>query len=217
VLAGGKATRLPNKPLLPLKDGSLVIESGLHMLNRTGIERVLIVVPPNSPLPDILEARRDRSVERRFDVEYVVQPEANGVPSAIACAGECIDTREELMVVCCDNVFPDDYAAPVDQLEPFKDLQQVQSLPQWQSMHLSRYTGQWSRRGWGMDSCVAGWLKVARPTAMHGRSHAEMVDFLTACDVKPYSDDNLRRGDGWWDVGVADSYARYWRSDNVEA
>ena len=76
VLAGGQATRLPNKPLLPLKNGKPVITSGIDLLLRSDIKDIRVIVPPDSVIPAILDYTYSSTY-----FKYVIQRAALGVPN----------------------------------------------------------------------------------------------------------------------------------------
>jgi hypothetical protein len=203
VLAGGKATRLPNKPLLPLKTGRPVITSGLDLFVRSQILRCIVVVPPDSVLVDIVP-----SLGLPIDLAFAVQEEPDGVPHAISCSGQLMQQDERGVVVCCDNVFPDGDVVP--DVLPQHPEQQVRDCPPWKAMHLSRYDGQWSERGI-YGKCVAGWLTVSMAEALRGAEpdiRGNMCRYLEAIEARPQA----AQAEGWWDIGIAGAYARYWRT-----
>ena len=75
VLAGGEATRLPNKPLLPMIDGQPVIRSSIDLFKRSNIEEIITVVPPASPIPAVIK-----------EGGFTIQPKPTGVPHEIGRA-----------------------------------------------------------------------------------------------------------------------------------
>ena len=196
VLAGGKATRLPNKPLLPMHNGKPVITSGIDFLWHNGVREITVVVPPRSPIKHVLRMWYDRHID------YVVQWEPLGVPQAIAIGAQ----DEPVLVVFCDNVYslvrstiPDLTGHTVMTVDdPIK------------ARDLSKYDGERSAFVHEAAStiCLAGFM-VVQPDALAVAHHfKDNITFLNAVGAVPFtwSDDE------WWDLGTADAYRRYWET-----
>jgi hypothetical protein len=200
VLAGGLATRLPNKALLPLHSGRPVISSGIDYLMRSEL-KVIVVVPPGSVLVDILSTMYPKMLS------FVQQDEPKGVPDALGTGAKLAEAAgyHRVVAACCDNVFPEAESYP-DKAINNGSWQQVRDCPPWQAMHLSRYTGEWQERA-THGSSVAGWLSMPAGAATSGLGRLSMIEFLTDLEVQPH-DETVP---GWYDLGVADAYARYWR------
>lgn len=199
VLAGGAATRLPNKILLPMRDGEPVIMSGIDYLYRHGCEEIRVVLPPNSPVVDIVETLRDDSA----GVAYVYQAEATGVGDAIRLA--CPE-HEPAMIVMGDNVYPENETFE----SPGMSCVAVRPVPAWRMPHLVRWSdrmGAFTRGGaFGRMALTTPWVlgngwqnEIAPGEAWRGLNRYRRVEMPAQ---------------GWWDIGTPELYAAYWRDNS---
>lgn len=207
ILAGGLATRLPLKALLPIRNHGPAISSSIELMIRSTCKDIIIVVPPASPIVDVL---RSLYPDHRFT--YVVQDEARGVPDAIALAAQYLMPASLMVVSCCDNVYPVTYKLP-DVLKNIREscslngFQCVQrNLPPWKSAHLSKVCGkEWTEKSTAIH-CVAGWLCMKAKQARDIPAPVSMCSFLNRCGIEPYEEEIS----DWWDIGTWDTYSRYW-------
>lgn len=188
MLAGGLATRLPNKPLLPTKDGSPVCLSGLDYLKRHNVSHTVIVVPPNSPLVDVIEHFRPGQ-----KYSYVYQPEAKGVGDAI----NLVKASVRAMIVVADNVYPE--AEVVNEVECVV----IRRVPAWRRPHLVGADGQ--RLDRGGSSFMP--FSLTTPWVVGPGKSWDPDGWPSLAGIKQVE----READGWWDIGTPELYAAYWR------
>jgi len=200
VLAGGEATRLPNKPLLPLKNGKPAITSGIDLLRHSGITHITVVVPPGSAIPSIL----DYTYVTNF--KYVIQEAALGVPIAISqiLPDDTFDFEDKLVVVFCDNVYS--HGTKINDVNPVgHTVIEIAGEPI-KSKSLSRWCGRWMSSPQG-NVCVAGWMVLDRDSLQWAHHFQSTIDFLNKIEAQPiYIEDK-----GWWDIGTPSAYAAYWK------
>jgi len=200
LLAGGNATRLPNKPLLPQWDCRPVCFSGMDYLIRHKVDSITVVVPPESVIVDIID-----QAYRGHSIQYVYQPEARGVGHALNCVGDNLGGIDDLfpaLIVMGDNIYPRDEELPLTgSLEdgPFVVLRDV---PAWRVPHLVRVgpNDRLTRVGPGGLVLSTPWFVTpGNFSSDEGWPDLQGVNRIT------------RPGAGWWDIGTRDTYAAYWR------
>jgi dTDP-glucose pyrophosphorylase len=140
LLAGGAATRLPNKPLLPQRDFSPVCFSGMEYLLRHQVSHINVVTSPNSVVVDII----DEHYRPLIDLVFTYQEEPTGVGDAINLVdrqsykinGYCTD---DMMIVMADNIYPRHEHLELN-LESFKydKMAIVRGVSAWRLPHLVR-------------------------------------------------------------------------------
>jgi len=200
VLAGGQATRLPNKPLLPLKNGKPVITSGIDLLLRSDINDIRVIVPPDSVIPSILDYAYSSA-----RLKYVVQHTALGVPIAISqmLPDNLFDFEDKIVVVYCDNVYGHNVKI-TDVKRIGHTVIEITDLIK--SKSLSRYfRGRWMDVQEG-NSCVAGWMVLDRDAIQWAHHYQSTIDFLNHVEAEPIHIDD----DSWWDIGTVEAYKEYW-------
>lgn len=201
VLAGGLATRLPNKPLLPMHDGRPVIASGIDFLRRNGVQAITIVKPPRSPIPHVL---RMLYGTKHYAFNYVTQFEPLGVPTAI---GEVdLDEHDAAVVVFCDNVYGYNSLLPNVADTVGHSVLKITNLAK--ARALSKWDGERFVKEAATDTCLAGFIVVDRESHAATHHFRETVSFLNYVAGRPIPWMN----DGWWDVGTADAYRAYWET-----
>lgn len=202
MLAAGESTRLPNKALLPTRDGTLVIESGLRMLRRSGVERIVVVVRRASFLKQVLDPRGWTRLE------YVTQDPGRrpGVPGAIRAATQLLEPDDEMVVTFCDNVFS--YAECV---EPSMrgPVASVRRRPPVEATGLDWHDGtQWQERREhdSFADVLAGWylLRAGDVLSFDWSGDLSSVDMLNRLKARAHRTDLP-----WHDVGTEESYRRY--------
>jgi len=202
VLAGGNATRLPNKPLLPLHNGKPAITSGIDLLLRSGITTVDIVIAPNSPIPDILR----KYYELNF--RFIEQKDALGVPLAISqILPFDFQTWDKFVVVFCDNVYGKDYLIQTNDERRGHTIMKLDDGIKAKS--LSRYiNGLWTQGNFGPStSCLAGWMILNLKMLSAAHHYSNTIDFLNGTKAKPIKIEDP----DWWDIGTLETYTDYWR------
>lgn len=193
MLAGGSATRLPNKPLLPTKDGYPVCLSGLDYLKRCGVSHSIVVVPPDSPLVDAIEHFRPGQ-----NFTFVYQPDATGVGHALNMAfGEA---RKKAVVVVGDNVYPED-----EQLKSVEPHLAIRRVPAWRRPHLVSCNGQGELSRSPGDRPMPFSLTTPWVLAPRTDWSPEVWRDFKGIRQEEYPEE------GWWDIGTPSLYAAYWR------
>ena len=195
MLAGGAASRMPNKALLPIASNRIVIESGIEFLS-SKCEETVVVVSPNSPIPDVLKMRG-------YNPWYVQQSVPLGVVSAIQCGAQrCV--HDLCLIVFCDNVYSEVTQNLV--AEPHASLR-------WSSdpSHLDTYSElgrKWVRRSIEHDDLeqpsLLGWYLLDRSQILSADQRQSSVDFLNELNVKPKF-----YPDAVYDIGTPETYSHY--------
>lgn len=202
VLAGGLATRLPNKVLLPMKDMRPAIFSSIELFKRSKVSNIVVVIPPNSVIPDVLGN----------DFMYVIQDEARGVPDAIekaknGWASAMGDIDVHFHVSCADNVYHSEEIIDEKQLTA-DAAASVRLLPPFVVRHLSRYSPKRKQfvtaAADAHAPCVAGVMSFYGPAFV---PEVDTVRWLNAMKAKPFA-----YAGPWWDIGTVETYAAYWRT-----
>jgi hypothetical protein len=199
LLAGGAATRLPNKPLLPMKDLRPVCFSGMDYLIRHRVPKVVVVTPPNSVIVDVIHSYYSDKV----GLEFVYQPEARGVGDALnACELEDRDDGDHAMVVMADNVYPDETISGLVLDEwPFVV---VRDVPAWRAPHLVKAEPKRDLR----RKAAGGNLVLSTPWVIHASNFSTLEGWPDLSGTKR----QVESGKDWWDVGTPATYEAYWRS-----
>jgi len=197
VLAAGEATRLPNKPLLPLRNGRPAITSAIDFCRRARCGRVVIVVGPNSAVPLVLQTLEPSGLN------YAVQREPDGVRDAITCAANFVE--DLALITFCDNVYDERDCGPeVGETAPLVSVRwRHPAQLDWYDFQKMR----WQERESGSERwCLAGWYLL-------GREHIEvgLSSQLTSVEYLNMIKARARQVKGsWHEVGTAESYLDYW-------
>lgn len=193
LLAGGLATRLPNKPLLPQRDGRPVCFSGLDYLLRHKANPIAVVVPPSSVIVDVIAAHYPDA-----PINFIYQPEARGVGDAINLAATANDS---MMIVSADNIYPaDETITSPDEKGPHVIVRRVAA---WRIPYLVRVgpDGKLTRTGPGKLALTSPWVIFpGHRFSLEGWPDLEGSRLIEL------------PGKDWWDIGTPDTYAAYWRS-----
>jgi len=204
VLAGGEATRLPNKPLLPLVSGKPAITSSIDLCLRSGAKTTVVVVPPQSVIPMVLKSHG-------YDnLIYALQRVPVGVVNAIRLGIEAVSGVDRFIVSFCDNVFPDDEVVPDLAADAYASIREQ---PGAQAIHLDRFlAGIWvDRKNPHLEAqCLAGWYVLPRRWPMEATSTLSSVEFLNTMKAQGV----VMPKDGWYDIGTVDSYYAYWKANS---
>lgn len=202
VLAGGAASRLPNKPLLPMKDLRPVLFSSIDLFKRSHIDDVTIIVPPGSLIPDIIRAHY------QHDLNFVMQPDLTGVPHAARLAVEQRKLPDDTMVVVtmCDNIF-----AFNERIQPLPNSAVVRRITDFRSQHLAKKcNGHWVASS-PSPYCFAGWMTTDIGRLKKVEPNTTTLDFLNS---NAMTGQEIQTG-GWWDIGVLETYTAYWRANHT--
>jgi NDP-sugar pyrophosphorylase family protein len=206
VLAAGEASRLRNKPLLPISGERILIESAIGFLRRNNAEDIFVVVDGSGVLRRVLEMLD-------YDtLKYVLQPRPYGVPDAIARVAPLVQNRA--IIAFCDNFY--------DESE-----QVTEYGGNWCSVRGSDQSGLdgWDKNGgkdrqgcWLDRSLVkprmpklAGWLVLEKGTMERGLPDTSLVEFLNEHDVKAHEVSRTYR---WYDLGTPEAYLAYLKETN---
>ncbi len=208
ILAAGKATRLPNKALLPIADGKIAIESAIAFCNRVA-QTTLVVVDPARIIEEVLRRRGHRNLK------FVVQPEPFGVTDAIARGAAAAENRELILVTFCDNVYdPEENVSAISNYASVRSVDSPQ-LDQWsqgKKKWIPRLTnddeddGNWNRGEIGQNPKFAGWMILQHSVAELGVPEENVLSFMNRHNVKPKEANHKLR---WWDIGTVQSYKQY--------
>lgn len=195
VLAGGAATRLPNKPLLPLRNGRPAVFSSIDLFRRSGIGDIVVVVPPLSVIPNVVGS----------EVSYAIQREPLGVPHAVSVAiDRDLPGDTYVAVSCCDNVYSEKSQVVTSRYATVAD-----NLPPYKAASLSGYEcGKYKERVFS-GTYIAGWFCAEASAWLAARPNQRTVDWLNEQAIKP-SVMNKDEQEDWWDIGTQDTYLRYW-------
>ncbi len=187
ILAAGKATRLPNKPLLPIAGRKIAIESALEFC-QARCSGTVIVDSPNKIVTDVCHTRG-------WVFDTVVQPQPLGVPDAIATA-EMFYSEETYLITFCDNIYPQQENVIIGHASTrLLDRKQLDGC----------MNGHWVSRAYNPPDKLAGWYVLNSQQAQCGLPYESSIDFLNRCCVVPkLCDDN-----DWFDVGTIESYREY--------
>jgi hypothetical protein len=205
LLAGGAATRLPNKPLLPQKNLKPVCFSGVDYLLRHKVDYIAVVIPPSSVLVDVITSYYS---DTRF--VFVHQPEPSGVGDAI----NLVQRSSLAMVVMADNIYPETEHVPMKMMTQSPSIT-VRSVPAWRAAHLvrvSEYGGVLTRSRPGRLALSTPWL--LEPVNNHFSKEAweDFSRYYKMGTTEKLFHQVELPGKDWWDVGTPDTYAAYWRS-----
>jgi NDP-sugar pyrophosphorylase family protein len=210
ILAGGKATRLPNKPILPIRHNMLAVESSINLYHRSGIHDIYIVVPPNHVLPQILSHRHG------YTFKYVYQPRPDGVPGAIMAVLAQFPSITSFFVSCCDNVYHDEEFIDVHNIEIQKTTVPLIVTRNCSPADMHRLSGwdeasqQWQHPATNVQ-CFAGWTYYPSASAFT-QAYAQLqdsgscIELINALKAKPFHLDQT----WWYDIGTVQAYREYW-------
>jgi NDP-sugar pyrophosphorylase family protein len=186
---------MPNKPLLPIRDGDIVIESAIRWLKEVNdIDDIVVVIDPTRIVQRVLHKRG------WVDLKYVVQPEAYGVSDAIARAAPLVGDRA--VVAFGDNIY-----SPKEIIDSKTLRTPCASIRRIASNQLDYYAGErWCMRNdeAGTQMKLAGWLLLDREHMESGTVDESLVAMLNRIKATgiPFTHE-------WHDVGTVDSYTRY--------
>jgi hypothetical protein len=208
ILCGGKATRLPNKPLLPYVDQNGRIKplicSSVDYLLAAGHTQMILLDQKDSILPTILPCIYP-------GVTFVqVVDGFKGIPFALKMVAELTSEAEvRYMVVCADNLYPFD-----EVLDPKEEeCAVVRDVGHEDSKHLSRFVNTPDATLWVKRHDVRGsqlglttpWYLTKRGL-MHVTDETDIVDYLNAQGIEAWS----RPRAGWCDLGTPETFTEYW-------
>jgi len=202
MLAGGKATRLPNKPLLPTRHNGLPMAvNAARQLLDNGMRHIVVVRNP-----------KDKALEHVL-LNYfgacgpmtLVDDDYAGVTGAIAKG--CAKINEDLYAVfCCDNIYPDEKypaerGAYVRHLAP--DRQKDLDL-------FDTFSKEYCPRGgilpnnWKFKALTTPWI-IDSHDAQSADAYTNVLDWLNSIRLP------ARHGaPGWDDLGTPQAYEDYW-------
>ena len=206
VLAGGLATRLPNKPLLPLRNLRPAITSAIDLFLRSNMktEDIAIVIPEDSPICHVLNIMYENN-----DFVYIEQKQARGVPAAISLVAQelILSDAEKFIITYCDNVYDECEQIPKIIIESLATLSHsvISILDDVKSKSLSKYIdGLWVREA-RTANCIAGWLSITPKIARTACEFNTTEDLLNYHNGTPI----LMTDFGWWDIGTVNTYRAY--------
>lgn len=197
VLAGGLASRLPNKALLPIHNG-VAIESSLNFLRRSPIKDICVVTPINRVIRKVLQLRLHNNLM------FVEQADPTGVVDAMYHAVEIV-TADRYVFTFCDNIYDG-----CERYVPYVEgsFATVRMLGADQARGLDKYNtsnGMWRDRSIISPMCLAGYLSITRKDMLKAIGGQSLVDFLNAIEAAPVNVE----GYTWHDIGTNASYLEY--------
>lgn len=211
VLAGGQATRLPNKPLLPIGNARLLIESAIDFAAEH-CDQVVVVQPGNPAIEYALRCvwRSYAGPGYNAEVVFATQHSPRGVPDAIRAGYEYAKGEwDRVLVTFCDNMY-DDFSGPdgFTRDEKLSYASVVVIDDENERSQLDAYDdGQWCHRASPQRPDTprfAGWLDLT-VEAVQGLQVEELMGWMNYHDVVGVV---MPRG-GWADLGTLDSYCAY--------
>jgi hypothetical protein len=206
VLAGGAATRLPNKPLLPLKNGKPAITSALDLFNRHEVAKVAVVIPMWSAIPDVLD-----SLEYKIDF-FIEQRQPLGVLEALTHVVGYANGLDNIVVSYSDNVFDEKVVIPERQCGIEHTSVQVHSS--FRRRHLaSVQSSSRSIAGYGQYA-----PKALRALLESYNTKQSLGFVLNHCASTMFTPLKLEGNQNaldhhWWDIGTPETYLAYWRAE----
>lgn len=88
------------KTLIPLADGSTLLDLIIGQLKKAGFEQICMVIGPEH------EAIRAHCAENGLDVRFAIQANPLGTADAVLAAREVVDRDELFAVINSDNLYP---------------------------------------------------------------------------------------------------------------
>lgn len=215
ILAAGEATRLPNKPLLPLHGGKILIESALDLFKH--MDSIVVVIREGSLLPYIGNSRQWKS---RGDIAFIQQRSYwPGVGGAVHSGADVLNDTDNVCVAFCDNLYHVKDRELLDKLCAYKSglPHRVATVRQPRQEHTAMLDYWSSREGkW----CVRGGMHGSQEWALAGFLFAQAVIFkqfgdtmtgsLNRLEVRP---EHITGDKNWRDLGTVDSYREYLLDD----
>lgn len=213
VLAGGRASRLPNKALLPIYGGFPMICSGITYLLDNNVRKIVVMEPPDGSILRWLVPHIFNKIPAtmfQFATDYY-----DGVVGGIQCAAPFASEGEPVMYVCCDNIYP----TKEQNLDPswVTDTAIVRSVPSGWYDHLDRYEvsitggGEWKHRTNIVDenanvyALTTPWV-LSYKTVKEAYKYDALIDFFNGEKITPVV---LPKQD-WQDLGTVESYTDFW-------
>ena len=191
VLAGGKATRLNNKILLPLKSGYPMICSSIDYLLRLKLQKIVILDKELSILPKLL-------YQLYGELEFMTD-NFSGIPSALRSLAD--KYKAELIVVCADNIYS------VESVPLIENSGVVRKVPVAESQRLTTFVdGKWVRGQVSGTALTTPWILNSVSIQLSVSDGLE--DLFNELKIRP----NLCPANKWADLGTEDSYLRYWNA-----
>lgn len=203
VLAAGEASRLPNKPLLPIGDDTIAIESALLFCTDAHVDRTYVVQNVTRVVERVLEMRGHE------ELEFLTQPAAYGVSDAISRVPT--HAGDAVLVTFCDNVYP---AGDLPRLKDYLDTPEVDNVASVRTVEGGEELDAWDEQGekW-VDRTqakkswprLAGWYVLTADAAASGRVNEESVEYLNRVGARgiilPTRD--------WCDIGTPEAYSKF--------
>lgn len=198
VLAGGDATRLPNKALLPLRNGLPMITSAIELCVRNNCTGApLMIVRPDSLILSVLHTWQ-------YNVCYREQIEPRGLIDAIRIATRSCVPGEEYLITFCDNYYDRNELIPATAKPP---CVAVRDVKEGHGKDLGTYRGK----------TIAGWLLLDQSslrTVSDCCLNTKLEDWLETMDAQSIEmSSNLE----WWDLGTKETYQNYWVQGRISS
>lgn len=210
LLAGGHATRLPNKVLLPcMADGKVVplFANGIKYLQAQRCRRIIVADQPDSLLAPLV----DRFVPNEC-VEFFIDDHAGLLACLRSICLKALRDGERMMVVCADNVYPDSvrrdehHEVPPD-FGSHAAVREVQGPAQ-----LDWYNPN-GHPIWNTRAAFAGkFLALSTPwvfehsTLVRSSRYENILDWFNGEHVSPWR----LHSAAWADLGTPESFKHYW-------
>lgn len=213
VLAGGKATRLANKALLPIRGHKILIESSIDYLLR--------VMPVNDI---VISERKDFSIQSIIKDRYprlsfmYHQDSFSGILAVLIDVAKEAKLRgyTKIVVVCCDNIYPEEILHPcaLNKNTSSVIIRQVSSLNALR--HLDQYNSrcEWLRkqdpRANKKDNyaITTPWIiDVKHLEGLQADLYTDIVELFSVLRFNTL----IMPLENWADLGTEETYKEYWR------
>ncbi len=217
ILAAGDSTRLPNKLLLPIKNGGPLFTSAMSFAKRhVKNPDICFVFKPES----LITAMYDSDTRYTDYGEPVYQHYARGVCEAIKLVHQefyhpILDNPSmeyhDILFLLGDNIFSDHAqvfpqggvtslvgVVPVEHIDP-------EALP-----HLDGYNrqqGEWVRRGAQMDYVIAGGYLLRHEDMKLCSWEGDLIEYFNKINASMWELDTTG---AWTDLGTPEAYRSYW-------
>ncbi len=198
LLAGGEATRLPNKLLLPVRSPwgptPMVVAAARYLEAR--VDKLYVLVEEDSLVPRILHP-----YIKQFTA---ITDSFFGVTGALAAASRLGTDNDDFLVCCGDNLYPEN--------EPLPETHGcvVRPVTKEQLDSLDHYDQRWQRRTPnsmpGALALTTPWFLSCVQLRMAGEE-TNVPNWLNNIKAAPL----LVSGQGWADLGTPEAYRAHWR------
>ena len=196
ILAGGLATRLHNKPILPMLDGRPIICSAIDYLQDCQMDSIIILDQQRSILPALLP------LHTPMDNLIFVKDSFDGVVVCLLELAESLPDVERFTVLCADNIYP------VTEYDYEPDTALCRYVSREALEGLVTYSNGWYEAG--DHNCnlalTTPWHLETRTILDTGVSANNVPGWFNQMGIKPCKVEL----EDWADLGTEANFRRYW-------